>query len=134
MSHNIVILLLGSNLGNRDFNLREAEIRISKEIGEIISKSETIETKAVDFETPNKFLNRALKIQTLLSPFTLLKAVKSIESGMGRTYLQTNQKYQDRLIDVDILTFNQITFESRFLKIPHHQIITRAFVHKIIRL
>jgi len=134
MSHNIVILLLGSNLGNRDFNLRKAEIHISKEIGEIISKSETIETEAVDFETPNKFLNRALKIQTLLSPFALLKAVKSIETGMGRTYLKTNQRYQDRLIDIDILTFNQITFESRFLKIPHHQIITRPFTKKIIRL
>lgn len=132
MSHNIVILLLGSNLGDKDFNLRDAEMRVGNEIGEIISRSETIETKAVDFETPNKFLNRTLKIQTVLSPFELLKAVKSIESDMGRTYLKTNQRYQDRLIDIDILTFNQITFESRFLKIPHHQIITRPFINKII--
>ena len=132
MSHNIVILLLGSNLGDKDFNLRDAEMRVGNEIGEIISRSETIETEAVGFETPNKFLNRTLKIQTVLSPFALLKAVKSIESGMGRTYLKTNQRYQDRLIDIDILTFNQITFESPFLKIPHHQIITRPFINKII--
>lgn len=132
MSYNNVILLLGSNSGNRDFQLETAQFFIQKEIGEIKKKSKILETDPVGFDSENKFLNQALFVDTLLSPVSLLKAVKDIELKMGRVYLKTDQKYQDRIIDIDILKFNEIIFESDRLSIPHHQVFTRKFVNDLI--
>lgn len=132
MSYNYVILLLGSNSGDRDFQLETAQFFIQKGIGEIKKKSKILETDPVGFDSINKFLNQALFVETSHSPVSLLKTIKDIERKMGRIYLETTQKYQDRVIDIDILKFNEITFESHLLSIPHHQIITRNFVNDLI--
>jgi 2-amino-4-hydroxy-6-hydroxymethyldihydropteridine diphosphokinase len=131
MSQHEAILLLGSNSGERLIHLKNAEGLIEKEIGRIKKKSPIIETEPVGFESEFLFLNQTLLVETGLSPFGLLKTVKLIESKLGRIYLKTGQKYQDRVIDIDILTYNQLKFECGKLKIPHHQIITREFVQKI---
>ena len=131
MSQNTLHLLLGSNLNNRNANLESAQVWIEKEIGSIEKKSEIIETSAEGFESDYDFLNQIIVVQTEFSPISVLKILKKIEQKMGRVYIVSEQKYQDRIIDIDILTFNEIIFDSRILKIPHHQIFSRNFVKKI---
>lgn len=132
MSHNKVSLLLGSNLFDRNKNLTLAKSMIQNELGLIEKLSEIVETKPEGFESTNYFLNQVIHIKTNHSPFQLLQQVKKIEKQMGRVYLETEQKYQDRLIDIDILIFNQIKFESRKLSLPHHQVYSRKFVKNIL--
>ncbi len=132
MSQNTIYLLLGSNLNDRKKNLEMAKMHIQKELGEILKVSEIIETEPEGFESEHPFLNQTIVIQTNLSPVNLLTKIKEIEYRMGRVYLHTEQKYQDRIIDIDILLYNQIIFESTLLSIPHHQIISRKFVKKIL--
>lgn len=132
MSHNQVILLLGTNLGDKKQNIKTAKELINKEIGEIKKNSETIETNPIGFESENFFLNQALFIETHLSPIELLNNVKSIEKKMGRVY-STSDRYQDRIIDIDILAYNNIHFESKRLILPHHQITSRNFVKTLLK-
>lgn len=131
MSQNTVHLLLGSNLNNRNANLETAQVWIEKEIGSIEKKSDIIQTTPEGFESDHDFLNQIILVKTDFSPISLLKIIKLIEQKMGRTYEVSSQKYQDRIIDIDILNFNEIIFDSKILKIPHHQIISRNFVKKI---
>lgn len=131
MSQNTVQLLLGSNLNDRNINLNTAQLMIEREIGEIEKKSEIHETSPEGFVSTHDFLNQIIQVKTSLSPISVLKTVKKIEKEMGRTYVKTHQKYQDRIIDIDILKFNQIYFKSPELVVPHPQVITRNFVKKI---
>src|SRR5690606_31897339 len=131
MSQNTVILLLGTNLGNKEKNLDTAKALITMEIGEIFDASEILTTRAEGYESEHMFLNQTVKLKTGLSPIEVLNQAKRIEKMMGRVYLETSQKFQDRLIDIDLLKFNRIKYESQALTIPHPQIYTRNFIKKI---
>lgn len=131
MSHNHITLLLGTNLGLKKDNLSTAIHHIEKEIGLIEQQSKIIETEAIGFDSENSFLNMTVRLQTNFSPIELLRKVKEIEMKMGRIYLPTEQQFQDRLIDIDILTFNQIKFKSHQLLLPHPQITSRSFINCI---
>ncbi len=135
MSHNQVVLLLGTNLGDKNLNIKTAQGLIGKRIGEIIKNSEIIETEPVGFESNNNFLNKALFIQTEFSPISVLNLIKSIEQEMGRVYTKSKSDalYEDRIIDIDILTFNNLIFESSRLMLPHHQIRSRNFVKTLLK-
>jgi len=130
MLKNKVILLLGTNLGNKNNNLKLAQSLINREVGEVIKLSNILENEAVGFTSANTFLNQMLEIETSFSPIQVLKAIKSIENDMGRVYTTplSDEMYVDRIIDIDILRFNNVNFSSKILKIPHHQIYTREFV------
>ena len=122
MSLHYVVLLLGSNLGDTKSNLNQAIAKIENCLGKIIKTSEMIETKAVEFESTNIFRNIAISLTTTISPYNFLNAVKSIEKDMGRKLDSfAVGGYIDRIIDIDIVTFNNINFESKKLKIPHHK-------------
>ncbi|MEG0529260.1 MAG: 2-amino-4-hydroxy-6-hydroxymethyldihydropteridine diphosphokinase [Bacilli bacterium] len=133
MSTNTIILLLGTNLGNKFNNLESAKNHIKNEIGEITRESNQLENKAEGFTTENLFLNQKIEIISQLSPFEVLKKVKNIEIKMGRMYFQPleNEIYVDRLIDIDILYFNHIVIDSKRLKIPHPQNYSRSFVKSL---
>lgn len=133
MSKNRVHLLLGTNLGNKNNNLETAKALITNEIGEIIKFSNILENEAEGFTSSNTFLNQKILVETDLSPIKLLFKIKNIEYKMGRVYKKpkSNEKFVDRLIDIDILIFNHLIFKSDILKIPHHQIFTRSFVEKL---
>lgn len=135
MSHNLVILLLGTNLGDKNLNLEIATTHISKRIGEIVNQSEILETEPIGFESDQNFLNQTLCVDTKFSPIQLLNEIKSIENEMGRTYTKNRAAgvYENRIIDIDILIFNQINFESDKLLLPHHQIFSRNFVKLLLR-
>ena len=135
MSHNDVILLLGSNINNPENNVKEALLEIEKKVGAIIAKSRVISTKPVEFDSFNIFCNIAIRIKTQFSPFRLLAEIKTIERSMGR--LQDSSDlgvYNDRIIDIDIILYNNIRFISRKLVINHAKnLYERVFAMEIIK-
>jgi 2-amino-4-hydroxy-6-hydroxymethyldihydropteridine diphosphokinase len=134
MSLHYVVLLLGSNLGNTKSNLNQAIAKIENCLGKIIKTSEMIETQPVEFESTNIFCNIAIGLTTTISPYNFLNAVKSIEKDMGRKLdSMVLGKYEDRIIDIDIVTFNGIIYDSKKLKIPHTKhLLEREFSRKIL--
>jgi len=125
-------LLLGSNLGDQKINLITALSHIEREIGEVEKKSEVIKSVAEDFESENIFYNQTLTLSTVFSPMSILDKVKEIELAMGRVYNAGNQRFQDRVIDIDILTFNEVKFKSKRLVLPHPQIKARVFIKRLL--
>lgn len=120
MSHNEVILLLGSNLGDAKKNIEDAVKLLEENAGEVLAKSKFLVTKPVEFASINNFINFAVQIRTKLSPTKLLNIIKKIEYEMGR--VQDSKAiggYQDRIIDIDIVEFSNLVFCSERLQIPH---------------
>jgi len=125
--HYDVAFGLGSNLGGRLQNLREAAERLAY-CGFIIEgKSNVFETEPWGVADQPSFLNACVggRVDTNLSPVKVLRIIKKIESGMGR---KKNFRYGPRIIDIDLLIMGSITYESGFLSIPHKEIFNRAFV------
>ncbi len=134
MSYNNVVLLLGSNINNPENNIKIALKKIEENIGTILKNSELIISEPVEFDSNNIFCNIAVKIKTQISPIILLKQLKKIEIEMGRlkdsSYFDV---YQDRIIDIDIILYNNIRFISKRLIIPHHKnLYERDFAREII--
>ena len=122
----IVYLGLGSNVGNRNSSLEEALLLIAKECNaSIIAKSSIKETKPVDYADQSDFLNQVIKIETELTPFELLKALKKIESDIGRVHRFSKGP---REIDIDILLYDDVIINTDILIIPHPEIIKREFI------
>jgi len=121
---NKAYLLIGGNLGDRNKNLNEAIDRIARECGKIIKQSSLYETAAWGKTDQSAFLNQALVLQTELSPVELMKKLLGIEEKMGR---QRKEKNDPRIIDIDILFFEDKILDTEFLTLPHPQIQNRRF-------
>lgn len=120
MSQYKVILLLGSNINNPENNIQVAIQKLESSLGKVLQTSEMIKTRPVEFVSNNFFCNIALLFLTAFSPIQLLKTIKSIELEMGRTEDSSILgHYADRIIDIDIVKYGDITFCSKKLKIPH---------------
>ena len=134
MSTMNAILLLGSDLGDRDKNLKQARSFINTEVGAIVKMGEVMETEPVGFTSSTMFLNQLIEITINLSPIELLKSIKEIEQKMGRIYKEPlpNEKYVSRIIDIDILQLGGVKYMSKDLVIPHNQIFTRKFVSDLL--
>ena len=134
MSYNDVVLLLGSNINNPEKNIEIALEKIENQAGSILIKSELLITKPVEFESYNNFCNIAIKLKTQLSPISLLSELKGIEKNMGRTRDSADfGAYQDRIIDIDIILYNNIKFISKRLIIPHNKnLYQRDFAKRLI--
>lgn len=126
----IVYLSLGSNLGNRRRIVKDAIQMIGQKVGPVLRQSSLIETAPWGFESPNKFINACVCCHTVLSPRELLQATQQIEKVMGRTGKSTNGEYHDRIIDIDILLYNDVHIDEPDLKIPHPLMKERDFVMK----
>lgn len=120
---NGIYVLLGSNLGDREKNLRKALHLLESEI-QIEALSSVYETEPWGVVEQPWFLNVVLKIKTRKKPIDLLQTCLAVEKTMGR---QRNQKWGERLIDIDILYFRDIIMDSLKLKIPHPEIQNRKF-------
>jgi len=119
MSQHKVVLLLGSNIGDKKNNIDTALSRL-KEAGEILKNSEYLTSKPVEFVSSNNFCNIATIIFTHLSPIQLLNYIKKIEIEMGRVNdSKISGGYTDRIIDIDIIKYNELKFTSKRLEIPH---------------
>ncbi len=119
-----IFLLLGTNLGDRKQNLRNAKKAIDKEIGQIISSSKIYETEAWGEEEQPKYLNQVIEIKTKKSPFDILHKTLEIETQLGRKRFQ---KWESRIIDIDILFYHDEFIHTPELTIPHPQIKNRLF-------
>lgn len=117
-------LLLGTNLGDRKRNLSSACASIEKYLGKIIQKSSIYESDAWGFHDQPSFYNQVLKIKTILSPEELLKRISHIEKNMGRI---RQEKWKERLIDIDILYYDNKIINDTQLVVPHPEIQNRKF-------
>ena len=109
-------LLIGGNLGNRKENLLKAASLINEHCGDLTRSSSIYETAAWGITDQPSFLNQALEISTSLNARQLLRKILKIEKEMGRI---RKEKLGPRIIDVDILLFENEIHDLRFLKIPH---------------
>ncbi|MFC0771722.1 2-amino-4-hydroxy-6-hydroxymethyldihydropteridine diphosphokinase [Terrimonas alba] len=122
---NQAYLLTGGNMGNRRENLAKAFDHINEECGSVTNASSVYETAAWGKNDQPSFLNQVLEIETVLSPPQLLETILTIEEKIGRVRLE---KYGPRVIDIDILLFNDEVHQLPMLKIPHPQLQNRRFV------
>lgn len=121
-------LSLGTNLGNRKANIREAIEKIQEQIGDIVRQSALYETAPWGFSSPNDFINACVCVATTLSPRQVLLATQRIEREMGRTMKSKDGEYHDRIIDIDILLYDDVQVNEPDLKIPHPLMHEREFV------
>ena len=112
-------------MGDRMAYLTKATTAIEKQCGRIEDRSSVYETAAWGMEDQNAFLNQVLRISTPLSATELLETILSIEEQLGR---QRAEKYGPRLIDIDILFYNDDVIDRHGLKIPHPRMQDRRFV------
>jgi 2-amino-4-hydroxy-6-hydroxymethyldihydropteridine diphosphokinase len=117
-------LLLGTNLGDREKNLRLAVISIEKQVGKVLRRSSVFESEAWGYHDQPSFYNQVLEINTTISPESLLYEVKTIEKEMGRI---RNEKWRERMIDIDILYYENEIIDTGRLVIPHPEIQNRKF-------
>lgn len=123
----IVYLGLGTNIGNRRGNLVKAAALLAERVGDILALSGFMETEPWGFESENLFLNAAIKMETPLTPDELLSATQAIEREMGREK-KSDGTYHDRVIDIDILLYDNQVIEQPGLIVPHPLMQERLFV------
>lgn len=128
-----VFLSLGSNLGNKEGNIIEAISRIRELIGDVERQSTLLVTQPWGFESENTFVNAAIMVVTDMQPLQLLHATQQIERDMGRTEKSVAGCYRDRIIDIDILTYDDLHIATDELKLPHPLMHERDFVMKPLR-
>ena len=103
-----VYLGLGTNLGNKEQNLRDAVQKIEEQVGNVVSLSAFYVTAPWGFASENSFLNAAACVETELSPLEVLQETQMIEKELGRTKKSVNGIYSDRLIDIDLLLYEDL--------------------------
>lgn len=124
MKEHIVYLALGANLGDRLANLKQAISSLTPQM-EVKAKSQVYETPPWGFEDQPKFLNQVIKTNTYLDPEPLLKHLKRLEVALGRKESFPNGP---RLIDMDILFFDELVVNKPSIVIPHPRLQERGFV------
>ena len=123
-----VYLSLGTNLGDKETNLRMAVEEIAKRVGEGTSLSAFHASEPWGFESENSFLNAVCCISTDLAPMELLHVTQEIERSLGRLKKSVNGIYSDRIIDIDILLYDDWHIDTPELTIPHPLMWERDFV------
>lgn len=124
----IVYLGLGTNLGNKEANLKEAVEEIRKRVGEVTSLSAFHTTEPWGFESDHSFLNAVCCVSTSFSPIEVLHLTQEIERSLGRLKKSVNRQYSDRPIDIDILLYDDVHINTPELTIPHPLMWEREFV------
>ena len=126
----IAYLGIGTNLGDRAGNLQGAVNLINEQAGHVLACSSSIETDPWGFSSDNAFLNAVVEIDTPHSPHELLRITQEIERLMGRAHKSVNGVYSDRIIDIDILLYDNLSVNDVDLIIPHPLIGQRRFVYE----
>ena len=119
---------MGTNLGDKHANILKAIDEIEKLIGTVVRQSAFYETAPWGFDSPHQFVNAAVCVQTKLSPRELLATTQGIERLMGRKEKSVDGQYHDRIIDIDILLYDEVHIDEPDLKIPHPLMHERDFV------
>ena len=124
----IVYLGLGSNLGNKEQHITTAVKHLEQRVGKVRRLSSLLKTEPWGFTSPHSFVNAAVSIDTILSPHEVLEATQQIERDMGRKQKSMNGEYHDRIIDIDILLYDDMEINEKDLTIPHPLMHQRDFV------
>lgn len=121
-------IALGANLGDRRSNLQSAlaALNASKDI-EVLCVSTMIETEPEGVAGQGRYLNAAASLATSLSPVQLLKVMLEIEISHGRDRSQ-EQRWGPRLLDLDLLMYEDLVIDQKGLTLPHPRMHQRAFV------
>ena len=128
MINHQVYLGLGSNLGDKVWNLSEAIRLIAERVGQVVRQSSFIETEPWGFRSDNTFLNAVILCETDKTPREVLLLTQQIERDMGRRQKSVSVGYIDRTIDIDILLYDDLAVDEPDLKIPHPLMHQRNFV------
>ena len=135
MTKHQVYLGLGSNLGDCRKNLERAIRLIADRVGAVTRQSSFIETEPWGFESKNRFLNAVILCETTQTPREVLWLTQQIERDMGRRKVvgggltvDGQRIYSDRIVDIDILLYDDLTVDEPDLKIPHPLMHQRDFV------
>ena len=122
---NSVFLQLGSNLGERSQLLIDATVLLLERVGRIIAKSKVYESTPWRVDGQENYLNQVIEFSTKYSAERVLKIVLEIETELGRV---RQEKWGERLIDIDIIFFNDEIIENSDLCVPHKHMHERNFV------
>jgi 2-amino-4-hydroxy-6-hydroxymethyldihydropteridine diphosphokinase len=128
MPAKIVYFSLGSNLGDREENLRRACEALEAEHVQILKRSSIYETEPQDVARQGWFLNMVVECETRCFPVQLLAVLQRIERELGRVRGPGVGRRGQRTIDIDILLFGNATMDTAQLVIPHPRILERRFV------
>ena len=123
---------IGTNLGDRANNLNRAVALLNEQAGTVLACSTYIKTAPWGFASENHFLNAVVAIDTPLPPHKLLEATQAIEKSLGRKHKTVNSNYTDRIIDIDILLYGELTIDTPELTIPHPLLLQRDFVYNLL--
>ena len=123
-----VYFSLGSNLGDKKQNLSTAIKLMEEQIGVLVRQSAFLATEPWGFQSDNSFVNAAICMETTLEPLGVLVETQRIEREMGRTIKSVNGEYHDRIIDIDILLYDDLHINTPQLTIPHPLMEQRDFV------
>ena len=133
----MIYLALGSNLGDREWNLEQALALLAEALKADMLCSRVLETEAVGFDGP-AFLNQAVCFESDITPEALLDLCQDIEERLGRprheaTYdAEGRRVYRNRTIDIDILKYNGLEIHTDRLDIPHPQLWERPYVQELL--
>lgn len=134
----MVFLALGTNIGDREENLRIARDMIRSAFDADIVCSDVMRTEAMGFDGPC-FLNQIVALETGKGPFEVLGICQGIETGMGRlphgaVWNESGERiYENRIIDIDILTYNDMKMTTERLTLPHPQCYGRPYVAELMK-
>lgn len=130
-----VVLLTGTNLGDKALHIRRAADRIGDEVGHVVLSSRVYESEPWGFDSTDAFLNQVLVVETELSPLAVLDCIQQIETSMGRIRTESRssvggetKNYESRTMDIDILFYDDSVIGSDRLTVPHPLICEREFV------
>ena len=124
----VVYLGLGSNLSDRRGNIYRAVELIADSVGTVVRMSSLYDTEPWGFSSDNMFVNAAVCVETRLTPREVLVATQTIERRMGRIEKSVGGQYHDRVIDIDILMYDDLHIDTPDLHIPHPLMHERDFV------
>ena len=134
MTHR-VYLSLGANLGNRQDNLQRAIALLARHVGTVVRQSSIHESEPWGFQSPHRFLNMCVCIETRLRPSQVLHRTQHIEHCIGKRHVHATLRpadgspvYKDRPIDIDILLYDERRVHTSYLVIPHPRMHERPFV------
>lgn len=121
----MIYLLTGSNIGDAALNLLQASQHIQSQIGKVIARSSLYKTSPWGTIQQDDFLNQVLYVQTVYSPDDVMQRLLQIEQQMGRV---RSVKNAPRIIDIDVLFYNNHVYSSALVTIPHPLLHERKFV------
>lgn len=121
-----LFLLLGGNLGNKKVIFESVLSSLAEKVGMIENCSSVYETEPWGFQSDDLFWNQVIIMETNLSPEDALASTKQIEQILGR--VRKEDRYSSRIIDIDLLFYNDLIYQTSGLELPHPRLAERRFV------